>query len=91
MLASDVIGVNMFNQKNINLSLSKALFLPKFYWQMKLTVVRLKPKVPCWKRWKKARLRWMVCVIACRNLFAVIATQNPLFQSGIFCAARITA
>ena len=30
MLASDVIGMNMFNQKNLILSLSMALFYPDF-------------------------------------------------------------
>lgn len=54
MLASDVIGINMFNQKEHQFSLNMVQSLPKFCSQMKLTAVALKPKVLCLKQWRRA-------------------------------------
>ena len=53
MLASDVIGINIFNQAEHIFEFKPGPVLPRFYWLMRLTVVVRKHRVPCWRLWRK--------------------------------------
>ena len=84
MLASDVIGINIFNQKNIYLSLKKGPIFTQILWQMKL-IRFVAPNTEClaWRQWKRWQSRWMGFIMNCHSHLGV-GTQNPLFQSGTY-------
>ena len=65
MLASDVIGVNMFNQKEHQFEFKYG----PIFTQMKSIAVARKPKVLYLKRWKRVWSLSMACVMCYRNLF----------------------
>jgi DNA polymerase III delta prime subunit len=80
MLASDVIGINIFNQKEHIFEFKKALSLLKFYLRMKLIVVALKRKARCSKQWKKGRLQLMVFTMNYLSLFGCLLRKTHFFK-----------
>ena len=66
------------------LSLSVVLFLPISCWRTKSTVLRPRCRVLCWKRCRNVRSPSVKKHINYRNLFLVLATQNPIEQEGTY-------
>lgn len=55
LLPADVIGTMVYSQKDETFQVKKGPVLPTSFWQMKLTVLRLRYRVLCWKRCRNVR------------------------------------
>ena len=69
LLPADVIGTMMYSQKTRRSLPNVVLFLPISCWQMKLTVLRPRCRVLCWKRCRSVRLPSVKKHINYRSLF----------------------
>ena len=55
MLPADLLGTLIYNQSNGEFEMKKVPSLPILFWQMRLTVLRQKYKVPSLKRCRNVR------------------------------------